>query len=322
MATDHTKRIEKLQKKLVPVEPQDSMAEAGRKVLLADFIKMLENEAGSRTGEDIENVHMMRVSTRRMRSAFRLLDDYFKTKAVKPYLVRLRAVAQALGTVRDLDVIIFDLIRFLDMLDENRKASLQGVIDRLNQHRDSARKDLIKLLDSKTYRTFVKDYGLFLTTPGLGVVKYDVKLVTPYQVRHLLPTLIYEHMGAVRAYETMLDQADDVLLHALRIEFKRLRYVVTLFAEVLGASINGFISELKLIQDHLGRLHDISITMDWLDKLISDSIDDTQKAVLQEYVEMLEGEKPQLIAAFPEVWEHFNTRTVQRKLSDSLLVLR
>ena len=51
--TDHSERTSQLQTFIQPIDPQDTMAEAGRKVLLHDFIKMLEHEAGSRSGEDI-----------------------------------------------------------------------------------------------------------------------------------------------------------------------------------------------------------------------------------------------------------------------------
>src|SRR4051812_17496203 len=95
--------VELLQAQLQPVEPLDTMAEAGRKILLSDLVKMLDHEAGSRSGEDLEDVHDMRVALRRMRSTLRLLADYYKPKTIDPYLVEMRKLAHALGTVRDLD---------------------------------------------------------------------------------------------------------------------------------------------------------------------------------------------------------------------------
>jgi len=45
-----------------------AMSEAGRKVLRTHFARMLANEAGTRLGEDIEELHDMRVATRRLRA--------------------------------------------------------------------------------------------------------------------------------------------------------------------------------------------------------------------------------------------------------------
>jgi CHAD domain-containing protein len=251
-----------------------------------------------------------------------LLAPYFKPNVVRSYQQQLRKIARALGEVRDLEVMIDDLTRYQETLDDDQKAVLQSSIDDLKQLLAAARKDLIKLLDGKEYRRFVKDFARFLTTPDGGIRKATGDPSTPYQVRHLLPALIYTRLGAVKAFDNVLEEADMLTLHALRIEFKRLRYTVSFFTDVLGKSISGFINELKVIQDHLGRLNDIGVARETLDDLLQDDVLETSQSVLQSYLEMLEAEQPELVAKFPDVWEHFNTRTVQRKLSDSLLILR
>lgn len=64
------------------VLPDDPMSEAGRKVLRFHFGRMLEHEPGTRLGDDIEELHDMRVATRRMRSAFRVFTSYFDRDAL------------------------------------------------------------------------------------------------------------------------------------------------------------------------------------------------------------------------------------------------
>ena len=70
----------------VGIQPIDSMVEAGRKVFRYQFAAMLSNEDGTRTGEDIEHLHDMRVATRRMRAAFDVFGDYYERKTLKTYL--------------------------------------------------------------------------------------------------------------------------------------------------------------------------------------------------------------------------------------------
>jgi len=60
------------------------------------------------------------------------------------------------------------------------------------------------------------------------------------------------------AYESALEEPSATTLHSLRIEFKRLRYTVSLFEGVLGTQIEGFIGDLKDLQDILGNLNDIA----------------------------------------------------------------
>ena len=50
----------------------DTMAEGARKTLYFHFRRMLYHEPGTRLGQDIEELHDMRVATRRMRAAIRV----------------------------------------------------------------------------------------------------------------------------------------------------------------------------------------------------------------------------------------------------------
>lgn len=303
-----------------PSQPDDSIAEAGRKVILKEFIKMLRKEKGARIGDDIEYVHDMRVAIRRMRSAFKLLSGYYRSKATQPYRRSLRAVMQALGEVRDLDVMIHDLTAFLPQLDADHAQAMQGVIDSLDQRRVIARAKLVDVLDSKAYQRFCEDFAEFLTTPNAGVRSFDSSAPRPYQVRHALPPMICARLADVRAYDVVLPTDDATTLHQLRIAFKGLRYTVSLFDSLLGPEIEGFIAELKAIQDHLGRLNDIAVAHERLSALMAD-LDGDQSAALWLYLEHLDTERPALLAQFPTVWKRFNSKTVQRKLALAVLNL-
>ena len=67
---------------------------------------MLAKEAGTRSGEQIEDLHGMRVATRRMRAAWRVFGDGFRPGRTSSLRDRLRVVAGRLGAVRDLDVLL------------------------------------------------------------------------------------------------------------------------------------------------------------------------------------------------------------------------
>lgn len=315
---DTPQLIESLEAQIKPVEATDLMAEAGRKALLTDFVKVLQHEAGSRAGEDPEEVHDMRVSIRRIRSILRLLADYYKPKAVDPLLEEMRKVASALGAVRDLDVLIADVTAYAAKAENG--AALQPVIDALKAQNEQARKALNKTLDKGSYKRFVEDFSQFLTKPGKGARAVDTDDLRPSQVRHLLPPMIYEHLGAVRAYDGVIADADAATLHELRIEFKRLRYAVSVFSEILGSSAADFTNELKKIQDHLGRIADIRAAKDTL-KDAAEGLDATAQEALQQYLDAQDAEQDKLREGFGAVWQHFNTKTVQRHLSNAVAAL-
>src|SRR5262249_37628833 len=93
-------------KKAVGVTADEPRAEAGREILRVHFERMDCEQDGTRKGEDIEALHDMRVATRRQRAALRIVSSHFKKKAVKSIRDELRTLADRLGSVRDLDVLI------------------------------------------------------------------------------------------------------------------------------------------------------------------------------------------------------------------------
>lgn len=318
MAFNLAERIEKLNASVQPVTPDDLMAEAGRKILLAEFVKMLQNEAGSRTGEDIENVHDMRVAIRKMRSLFRLLSPYYKRSSISPFKTELQHLAWTLGAVRDLDVLIEDIHAYQLTLKAAKQADLQQAIDELDKQRQTARAELVDLLDSRLYRRLIKDYSKFLLTDGEGAKSLPKDEVTPMQVRHILPIIIYHRLAAVRAYNDVLAEAEPAVLHELRIEFKQLRYTLSLFSAVLGVQVAEYIEEIKRLQDCLGHLNDAVVARAYL----NDFLNDNPIKALADYIDGIEAKEAALKTQLVELWGQFNTRRVQQKLSSAILSLR
>ena len=312
--------IEALQAQLAVPLATDPMPEAGRKVLLGQFIRMLEYEAGSRTGADLEDVHKMRVAIRHMRSLFRLMEGFYKPRSTESYIADLRRVMRVLGAVRDLDVMTVDLEGFRQELANEEATAMQDVIDLLDMRRGEARKALVKCLNSKRYRRFMADFSTFLTTPSAGVAAPSTNMVIPYEVRHALPPLVATQLAQVRAYDSMLAEADAETLHDLRIHFKRLRYSLSLFADLLGAQAGEVIEEIKKMQDLLGRLNDIEVAKTNLTELMDD-LEGHQNAVIWRYIDRLESERPALLASLPDAWKRFNGKTVQRKLASAVAAM-
>ena len=88
------------------VTADDHVAEAARKVLRFHLARMLAREAGTREGTNNEELHAMRVATRRQRAAWRVFGDAFRRGRTKRYRSGLREIASRLGAVRDLDVLL------------------------------------------------------------------------------------------------------------------------------------------------------------------------------------------------------------------------
>jgi CHAD domain-containing protein len=307
--------------------PDDSMVEAGRKALRFNFERMLFHEPVARLGEDIEGVHDMRVATRRMRSAFRLFGPFFDPQVTRPLVRGLRRIAAALGEVRDLDVFRQKAEHFVA---GNPGADLSPLFTTWQDDYDAARAALLDALDGRRFARFVERLHSFVTTPGAGALPAQPDGIVAYQVRHVAPRLIYEHYEQVRAYEAVLDGAPITTLHALRIDFKRLRYAMEFFEEVLGPEARLVIKEIKAMQDHLGDLNDTSVAVPLLGDFIT-----TQRTLYSgvpqflrpdisgviAYADFQAVEQQRLLDTFPEVWANFNREEMRRSLALAVAAL-
>lgn len=310
------------------VEPKDPLSEAGRKVLIYNFAQMVRHEAGTRLGEDIEELHDMRVATRRMRAAFEVFADAFERKSIKKHLKGLRATGRALGRVRDLDVFMEKASHYLDTLPGDQHQGLEPLLNLWEKERENDRDKMLKYLNSEAYENFKRDFLDFLTTPGKGAK--TVADTDPHLVRHVVPVLIYSRMAAVRAYGPTLDSATISQLHMLRIEFKKLRYSLEFFREVLGEGSKELIKEIKNLQDHLGDLNDADVACNILRQFLDDwesrqvykpiSERDNPEPIVA-YLAAKHAERYFLISTFHDVWLRFDQPQMRSKLATAIAIL-
>ena len=137
-------------------------------------------------------------------------------------------------------------------------------------------------------------------------------------------------MAAVRSYGPLLKSATIEQLHALRIEFKKLRYTVEFFSEVLGKETKDLITDIKKLQDHLGDLNDADVACSILRQFI-----DSWEAN-QVHLPIVERENPEPVVAylaskhaeryfltttFEEAWQDFDKPETRSRIASAVSVL-
>jgi CHAD domain-containing protein len=306
--------------------PLDQIAEAGRKVLLFHFAEMLSHEEGTRRGENSEELHDMRVATRRMRAAFDIFNHAYEEKAIRPYLKGLKATGRALGRVRDMDVFIEKAVVYQQSLPAELQPGLEPLLKTWNQERDQDRVQMLGHLDSHRYQVFKNNFNKFLQTPGAGT-RMDTDQNHPdgrQLVRDFAPVLIYNRLASVRAFEAILSNASLAQLHALRIEFKKLRYAIEFFQEVLGKQAKEVITALKAVQDHLGDLNDARVATQMIGQFMEAWEARQAQLPLAErespepivaFLAAKHAERFRLMVTFPETWAKFNRPEIRQNLA-------
>ena len=312
------------------IQMDDAMSEAARKTLLFHFQRMVEHEAGTRAGENIEELHDMRVATRRMRAALQIFDGYLDPDTIRPFGKSLRRIGRSLGAVRDLDVFRVKTNKYIDGLEVGRREELAPLLAAWQKEYDKARGELIAYFDGEKYQRFKETFGEFLRSPGKAaapvVSREDVPV--PYRVRHVLPRILFEGWGSVRAFDEWMAGENVALTryHQLRITSKGLRYALEFFAETLSADAAGLIEQMKGLQDYLGDLQDGVVACNILREFLTwgewKREPQAQPAPgevivapgVAAYLAARQTEIQELVKGFPPIWEAICSPEFNRRL--------
>lgn len=237
------------------VVPGDTTATAGRLVLRRQLLRMLEREGVARTGDPLA-IKQMRVATRRMRSAWRVFGADYRKAARRRYVAELRRVADALGAVRDLDVLRSAL---------PGEDALTPIANTWLERRAQAHARLVALLDDTTYEAFVDDYLDFTGDADAALARNVAGNVAPNWEQPTLAQAAPDRLAAAadlmrQAAAAALPGGDDAAWHALRRAARRLRYTVESLREGIGeAAATDAIARLVRVQDVLGAMNDAAV---------------------------------------------------------------
>jgi len=112
-----------------------SFREAAGRVVLTRWREMMSYREGTLLGQDIEELHAMRVSSRRLRAAMDAFAAAFPRKKFQRALRVVKEVTDTLGEARDLDVAIEGLERRRRRFGPDARPGLEGLIERYRAER-------------------------------------------------------------------------------------------------------------------------------------------------------------------------------------------
>lgn len=238
------------------------------------YVTIITTEAEVMADEDVEAVHQMRVSLRRLRSqiqAFAPMLDIPKVMGDK----QIGKIARVLGKVRDLDVLQENFKSYCVELPDSEQMHLDKVATTINKRR---RKDILKvklMLDERDYQYFKLGMNNWLNHPQyLPTAQVETIAVLPDLLLSVLgQTFIHpgwwidlELSAGVEpaaAVSQLIDRQGD-LLHALRKQVKAIRYLMEMFPDRYPPRYRGYLDDFKQIHKIFGNIQDNVV----LDKFI------------------------------------------------------
>jgi CHAD domain-containing protein len=290
------------------------MTEAARQVLSTRLAVVAEYLPLAKRGEagDPENVHQLRVATRRADAAVRIFRLCLRKKVYRATRERLRTIRRAAGAARDWDVFLSELRERLARARAPGKAGLDFLVGFALGQRHAAEQALAGIEEDqdRPFAQFVSDLLGEIDLPsredraGLGEL-----------ARTLMPALLARLERAASE-----DLSDYARLHQVRIAGKRLRYAMEVLVDCFAAPFRDDVyPQVELMQDVLGLANDSHVACQRLWQLREDlrNYPDTWGRVGKGIEGLLRFHQDRLVKQrklFLEWWADWHERPIEEVL--------
>ncbi len=213
---------------------------------------------------NIEGMHRMRASTRRLRSELKLFQDQIDEEWGLPLEDDLKWLASKLGVVRQLDVLRDRIRSQAGPLEE----SLGPIFEALGSRRSKAALELQCVLDGERYEEIVHRLEAVVAYPSFEDDASET-------CRNLLPDLLSATWKPLKKRARRLeDESPDEDFHEVRKYAKRMRYASEAVAGALPDSLaeeaKRFTERCVEVQDVLGEHQDAADCIRFVEEIASE----------------------------------------------------
>lgn len=204
-----------------------------------------------------EFVHDARVAARRARTLLRLAGPALGPRRAQSLRLELRWAAGLLGKVRDLDVFLDGLGRYVRELPPEVLPP-RTVLERLAEDRREALQDLREGFSGRRLARLLERLRRLVLSPPPKRPRGPGALEAGDAARRLLRRQVRR---ALRAADSLGPAPPPEALHRLRILFKRVRYALEFFRELLPEEAQECIEEATALQEVLGAHQDAVVAV-------------------------------------------------------------
>ena len=230
-----------------------------RIVLRVLFSTLQSKIGGVLEGIDDEYLHDFRVATRRTRTALSQIKSVLPLYSIEEFSPEFKWLGTVTGPLRDLDVHLLGIDAY------RRVSGVDGdALDTLRQSLDEARLSehsrVSTALRSIRFQKLIDDWERFLDSEGEGFAEPPLASAPIIEVAG---PRIHKAFKRIRKRGASATEAVPAsLLHRIRIDGKKLRYLLEFFADLYPQdAISRFIKELKRLQNILGEFNDTEVQL-------------------------------------------------------------
>jgi CHAD domain-containing protein len=214
---------------------------------------MTANAGVLRSGHSAEGLHQLRVGLRRLEVALKGFGEAFEQPWMEELRSRAKVLSSRLGPARDLDVFLEELLvapaKAFSGEDENEMfALLRGEAETA---RGKAWEQARACVTGTDFAVFIDDIA--------ALAQSRLPLAPGHRLKPLAARMLAGQAKRARKRGRAARSHEEGDLHRLRIALKKLRYTAEFFAPLYQKKkVKHYLSQIKRLQDSLGRLNDIA----------------------------------------------------------------
>ncbi len=216
-----------------------------------------ENEEGIIADLDTEFLHDYRVSLRKVRSVLSLFKGVFDEETFARLKAEFKDIMQGTNLLRDRDVYLLAKPDYFALVPPQTHEGLDVLFDLLEKERRQAHKSVCNEMQNKAYKKRIESLAALFDTPEnlpSGPRASDAS-------RNFASVLILKRYKKVcKLAGRITEDTPDEAIHDLRIQCKKLRYLIEAAAPLFHAKeAKKLLKKLKRMQTHLGSFNDQSV---------------------------------------------------------------
>jgi len=250
---DYTSKIK------LELSPELTASEACTQILASSWTQMQVNTPGMLADIDSEYLHDFRVALRRTRSLLQLVKGVYPEDLVQRFKKELGDVMRSTNRLRDLDVYLLEETSYRELLPTALRPGLDLFFKDLRKERAAAVKRFAKDFQSAAVKKKLNAWESFLEKPAKQTEKDCPDTESP--VRVLASRLLRKRFNKIiKDGRKITDDTSDEAVHELRIQFKKLRYLLEFFRSLYDShDLNFLIKRSRKMQNVLGNFNDVCV---------------------------------------------------------------
>lgn len=268
-----------------------AMLERSRNVLFSQWEELLRLRLLVLKSWEHEDIHDLRVASRRFRAGLNLLSPFCRPKDARKISRQVRRLTRALGNLRNLDEALHffgshaqpdELASFTSRLAAGRASEQERVAEALKEFRPRRLDSLVRGLVSGITVDGATQSGL----PPFPVYLSNSSIAHFETIQSFLPAALCPENSAER--------------HAMRIGIKKWRYFLEIVARIVEHDQPAVLEHLKRYQSILGSMNDMTVFLGMCrDAEVPDAERDSVERIINAEIDRFFNEFSNLVASEP-----------------------